>query len=205
MKVCATPVGQAVIATRRGTLASSGADDSPVQTCASRSARSRKAALSASASAGVACSRRLPAKRERSSGRLLTTSTRSADSICPALRRCSGFCGSCSSTQTDQPSRSAAARNRRALSTLVTWPPGQAVIRARFMCVYLLLLFPSLRAPAWERRCGRSASGRRSVHGCIPTRERGNDGSSLNSSYEQQPAAPAVPAAPGPGCRSRTG
>ncbi|MNM87024.1 hypothetical protein D3C81_991940 [compost metagenome] len=159
MKVCATPVGQAVIATRRGALAGSGADDSPVQTCASRSARSRKAALSVSASAGAACSRRLPAKRERSSGRLLTTSTRSAASICPALRRCSGFCGSCSSTQTDQPSRSAAARNRRALSTLVIWPPGQAVIRARFMCVYLLLFWPRpslprsrVGAPLWTLR-----------------------------------------------------
>ncbi|MCY1409892.1 hypothetical protein D9M71_252510 [compost metagenome] len=142
MKVWATPVGHAVTATMRAPAlpTAAGVPVTAASSSALAAASSRKPSRSASAWDGVLWYRRLPTKRARSTGPVLTTSTQSASAICAALSCRSGCSVFCTSTLVLQPRRWAAADSKRALSTLDTWPLGQAVTMAMFIGNPLVVL-----------------------------------------------------------------
>ncbi|MNE05370.1 hypothetical protein D3C80_979300 [compost metagenome] len=149
MNVCATPVGQAVTATMRvpALATSAGASAAASSSWALAAASSRKPSRSARAWDGVLWYKRLPTKRARSTGPVLITSTQSASAICTVLSCRSGCPASCTSTLVLQPRRWAAADSKRALSTLDTWPLGQAVTMAMFIGNPLVVLSVALRLP----------------------------------------------------------
>jgi hypothetical protein len=107
MKVWATPVGQAVIATRRGafllTATGSATVSGATYNRASSAPRRNTASTSCRACAGVLWNTRLPTNRDMSTGALVTSNTHSAASIVAADNCRSGCAASFTSTLVLQP------------------------------------------------------------------------------------------------------